>query len=122
MVDKILHHDTGHTKSLDIIETMKNYIAKVRPRPEIRHQLDIGYEIKDQSVILQEVRPSWKNPTEIIRFGFAKTTFVKDRNVWKVFWQRADLKWHPYDPKPTVKQLADFLKLVDEDQHHCFKA
>ncbi len=109
------------TKSLDIIETMENYIAKVRPRPEIRHHLDIGYEIKDQSVIFQEVRPSWKNPTEIIRFGFAKTTFVKDRNVWKVFQQRANLKWHPYDSKPTVKQSVDFLKLVDEDQHPCFK-
>ena len=109
------------TKSLDIIETMENYIAKVRPRPEIRHQLDIGYEIKDQSIILQEIRPSWRNPTEIQRIGFAKTTFVKDKNIWKVFWQRADLKWHSYEPKPTVKQLTDFLKLVDEDVHHCFK-
>ena len=44
-----------------------------------------------------------------------------DKNIWKVFWQRADLKWHSYEPKPTVKQLTDFLKLVDEDEHHCFK-
>ena len=78
------------TKSLDIIETMENYIAKVRPQPEIRHQLDIGYEIQDQSVILQEIRPSFKNPSEIMRFGYAKTTFVKDKNIWKVFWLRSD--------------------------------
>lgn len=39
------------SKSLDIIEIMENYIGKVRPEPEIRHLLDIGYEIQDQSVI-----------------------------------------------------------------------
>ncbi|MGH8716972.1 MAG: DUF3024 domain-containing protein [Burkholderiales bacterium] len=28
----------------------------------------------------------------------AKATYVKAQDVWKVFWQRADLKWHRYDP------------------------
>jgi len=109
------------SKSVDIIETMENYITKVRPRPEIRHQLDIGYEIQDQSVILQEIRPAWRKPTEIQRIGFAKATFVKSKNIWKVYWQRADLKWHSYDPKPTVRQLSDFLKLVSDDKYACFK-
>lgn len=109
------------TKSVDIIETMENYIAKVRPQPEIRHQLDIGYEIKDQSVTIHEIRPAFRNPKVIETYGFAKATFVKDKNIWKVFWLRADLKWHSYKPKPTVRHLTDFLKLVDEDEHHCFK-
>lgn len=109
------------TKSVAIIEMMENYIVKVRPRPEIRHQLDISYEIKDQSVILQEIRPAWKNPNEIQRFGYAKATFVKDKNIWKIYWQRADLKWHSYEPTPSVRQLSDFLKLVDEDEYACFK-
>ena len=108
-------------KSVDIIETMENYIAKVRPRPEIRQQLDLGYEIIDQSVILHEIRPVWKNPSESRTIGYAKATFVHDKNIWKVFWQRADLKWHSYTPQPTVGQLSDFLKIVDEDKHHCFK-
>jgi len=108
-------------KSVDIIETMENYIAKVRPRPEIRHQLDIGYEIKNQSVILHEIRPVWKNPSEYRTLDYAKATFVRNKNIWKIFWQRADLKWHSYTPKPTVGKLSDFLKIVDEDKHHCFK-
>jgi len=109
------------TKSVDIIETMENHIAKIRPRPEIRHQLDIGYEIKDQSVFLHEIRPKWDNPKIIQTHDYAKATFVKDKNIWKVFWLRADLKWHSYKPKPTVNKLADFLKLVDEDEYCCFK-
>jgi hypothetical protein len=109
------------TKSVDIIETMENYISKVRPEPEIRNQLDLNYEIIDQSVILNEIRPAWNNLKEILTFGYAKTTYVKSKNVWKVFWKRADNKWHTYKPKPTVNRLEDFLKLVDQDEYRCFK-
>ncbi len=108
-------------KSVDIIETMENYIAKVRPEPEIRNQLDLSYEIKDQSVILNEIRPAWNNPKEIFTSSYAKATFVKNKNVWKIFWKRADNKWHTYKPRPTVEELKDFLKLVDEDKYGCFK-
>jgi ABC-type cobalamin/Fe3+-siderophores transport system ATPase subunit len=109
------------SKSIDIIETMENYISKVRPPVNIRHQLDIGYEIADQSIILQEIRPSFKDPNEMMRSPYAKTTFVKNKNIWKVFWMRADLNWHSYKPTPFVGQLSDFLRLVDEDKYACFK-
>jgi len=67
------------TKSVDIIETMENYITKVRPRPDIRHKLDLGYEIKDQSVFLHEIRPKWDDPKVIQTHDYAKATFV---NKW----------------------------------------
>ncbi len=109
------------TKSVDIIEIMENYISGVRPEPEIRNQLDLSYEIIDQSVILNEIRPAWNNPKEILTFGYAKATLVKNKNVWKVFWKRADSKWHSYKPTPIVRELKDFLKLVDHDEYGCFK-
>jgi len=109
------------TKSVDIIKTMENYISQVRPEPEIRNQLDLNYEINDQSVILNEIRPAWNNPKEIKTFGYAKATYVKSKNVWKIFWKRSDLKWHSYKPKPTVKTLEHFLRLVDQDEYGCFK-
>lgn len=109
------------TKSVDIIEIMENYISRIRPEPEIRNELDFSYEIIDQSIILNESRPVWNNPKEILTFGYAKATFVKNKNVWKVFRKRADNKWHPYKPTPLVKELKDFLKLVDQDEYGCFK-
>jgi hypothetical protein len=45
------------TKSVDIIELMENYISRVKPEPEIRSNLDLNYEINDQSVIINEIRP-----------------------------------------------------------------
>ena len=103
-----------------INKIMESYISKVRPAPDIRHQLDLSYEIKGQSVILNEVRPIWNNPKEIRSYGYAKTTYVKSKNIWKVYWMRADLKWHPYYPKPIVKSLNEFLRLVDKDEYGCF--
>jgi len=35
----------------------------------------------------------------------AKTTYVKKSGLWKVYWQRADMKWHSYDPMPEVGSL-----------------
>jgi hypothetical protein len=108
-------------KSVNIIEVMENYISKARPPLNIRPQLDLSYEIEKQSIILNDIRPYWKNPNEIKTTGYAKATFVKDKNIWKLYWKRADNKWHSYKPNPTVGQLKDFLQLVDEDKYACFK-
>jgi len=33
---------------------------------------------------------------------------------------RADLKWHKYQPEPTVKKIKEFADLVDRDEYHFF--
>jgi hypothetical protein len=37
-----------------------------------------------------------------------------------VFWQRRDLKWHAYEPRPEVSSIDEFVLLVAEDAHACF--
>ncbi len=107
--------------TVEVIETMENYLTVIRPKPDIRPMLDISYEIKGQSVILNEIRPFWDNPSEIMTIPYAKATYTKAKNVWKIYWMRANLKWYPYGPRLTVKSLSDFLKIVDEDECGCFK-
>lgn len=107
-------------KTLEVIEVMENFISRIRPAEHIRSQLDIGYKIEDQSIIIFEIRPQWNKPEIILEHPFAKTTFVKTKNNWKVFWRRADAKWHSYTPKPTVSSLQNFTKLIQEDKYHCF--
>jgi hypothetical protein len=55
------------------------------------------------------IRPLWRQPDRIIEDAVAKATYVKTQRVWKVYWQRADLKWHRYDPDPEVDSLDEFL-------------
>ncbi len=107
-------------QTVEVIEAMENFIARRRPREDIRHKVDLSYKIEGQSIIIFEIRPRWDKPEEIMESPVAKTTFVKAKNHWKVFWQRANLKWYSYEPKPVVKSLAEFTKLVEEDKHHCF--
>jgi len=107
-------------QTLDVIEAMENYIFKIRPPENLRDQVDIVYKIDKQSVIIYEIRPRWNNPKEFTEAGVAKTTFVKAKQQWNVFWMRADLKWHTYQPKPSVKTFSEFVDLVEKDRHHCF--
>jgi hypothetical protein len=105
---------------LDIIEVMEAFLERRRPPEHIRSKLDIGYRIEGQSIVIYTIRPFWNDASKIQHSEVAKATFVKAKNHWKVFWLRADLKWYVYDPKPTVKTLTDFVKLVEEDKHACF--
>jgi hypothetical protein len=76
------------------------FIEKRRPPPHIRAQLDLGFRLAGQSVEIFEVRPRFQAPHERIEQSVAKATYVKTQGIWKVFWKRADLKWHRYDPVP----------------------
>ncbi|HSY61290.1 MAG TPA: DUF3024 domain-containing protein [Cytophaga sp.] len=107
----------GH---LDIIELMENYISKHRPPKHLRAKVDLSYKIEGQSVTIFEIRPLWNKPNETIEGHIAKATFIKKTKSWKVFWMRSNLKWDIYTPTPAVSKLSDFIKLVEEDQYHCF--
>ena len=107
--------------TVEIIEVMENYIARVRPPKEIRDKLDISYRIENQSIILFEIRPDWKDKTKYLNHDFAKTTYDKKNAAWKIYWLRASLKWNLYEPKPAVEKLLDFLKEIDQDKYGCFR-
>lgn len=99
---------------------MEGFLERARPAEDIRSKLDIGYKIEGQSIFIHTIRPVWNDPSKTQISDVAKTTFTKAKNEWKIFWLRADLKWHAYKPTPTVKTLKEFVKLVEEDKHACF--
>ena len=95
------------------------YIEKYRPPAHIRPELDIGFRVKEQSVEIFEIRPVWRNPKEKMENPVVKATYVKIHNLWKVYWQRANMEWYPYEPA-EVSRLEDFLELVEHDRYGCF--
>lgn len=99
---------------------MEGFLKRRRPPPSIRPELDVGYRISGQSVEIFEIRPRFRQPSKQMEHPVAKATFVRTRAVWKVFWMRADLKWHGYDPVSTVGTIDKFLEVVDLDQYGCF--
>ncbi len=100
--------------------TLIAFLHKERPPVKVRPQLDYAYTISEKSVELHEVRPRWDDATQKMVRPFARATYAKTRDTWRVYWVRADLKWHPYGPEPIVSSLEDFLAIVKEDKHACF--
>ena len=102
-------------------KSMSSFIEQRRPPPHIRPKLDLGFRIDHQSVEIFEIRPVWKGKRgEMHEQPVAKATFVRTKDRWRVFWQRADLKWHSYEPAPEVASIDDFLFLVRQDAYACF--
>ncbi len=96
------------------------YIEKCRPPVHIRNQVDLSFRVVGQSVEIFEIREKWNEPGEKVESPIAKTTYVKSQKIWKIYWQRADLKWHRYEPAPEVQKIEDFIKVVEEDEYSCF--
>jgi len=103
-----------------IEKTVDEYVQKHRPALHIRPQLDIGFRVSGQSVEIFEIRPRWKEPSVKMEHSVAKATHVRSQGLWKIFWMRADLKWHGYEPLPAVGSIEKFLAVVEKDEHACF--
>lgn len=104
----------AHRKEMD------GYMAWRRPEEDIREKVDLSYRIKGHSIEIVETRPRWSRPEEKTESLIAKATYVRTQKIWRVFWKRADLKWHSYPEAPRVKKLSDFLALVEADKLGCF--
>ena len=105
------------TKKIE--KEVRAFVEKRRPPPHIRPKLDLGFRVKGQSVEIFEVRPRWRHPEEKMEHSVAKATYVKTQRIWKIYWQRADLKWHGYEPNYEVETLQEFLAIVDHDEYAC---
>ena len=111
----------SESEKIEIERIMDAYLEKTRPPVHIRDKVDVGYQIENQSIEIFEIRPAFRNPELKIKPPIAKTTYVKQAKKWKLYWMRADLKWHRYDPVPEAKSLENVLKVIEEDAHGCFK-
>lgn len=97
-----------------------SFIEEERPPEEIRPKLDINYTIEEQSIIIYTERPKWNRPEEKMKIPAAKVTWVRRQQIWKIYWQRADMNWHKYDPLPQTDTLKEFIKELKEDPYACF--
>lgn len=100
--------------------TVASFVEGKRPPEEIRPKLDIGYAIENQSIIIHTIRPRWNRPEQKMKTSIGKATWVRTQKIWKIYWQRADMKWHEYRPLPEVDTLEEFLEELGKDPFSCF--
>jgi hypothetical protein len=107
-------------KESGLKKTMDGYLEKIRPPVHVSNELDIAYRMDNQSVELFEIRSALQRPDQIIEPAIAKATYVKRAKEWRLYWMKADLRWHRYEPVPEVSSLDEFLKIIEEDAFDCF--
>jgi hypothetical protein len=115
-----LHMSLSNTELKRWEKDISAFLARRRPLPHLRDEVDVGYRIGDHHVEIFEVRCSLHEPATKHERPVAKAKFVRARGRWQVFWMRKDLKWQSYQPKAEVNTLKEFLTAVDRDEHFCF--
>lgn len=91
-----------------------------RPPFHLRDQIREEQRFADQAIELFFVRPVFRLPGQWVEEPIARIKFIRSRNVWQIFWKRADNRWHRYPSKPEARLLSTALKVIHEDPHHCF--
>jgi hypothetical protein len=94
--------------------------SRRRPPLQLRDKVREGQRFTDRSIELFIVRPAFKRLGEHVEESIAKIRHMPRLGVWRLFWKRADDRWHRYEPTPETDSLADALRVIDEDSHCCF--
>ncbi len=101
---------------------LKKFCDEKGPPAHIRDQLQWGFRVDpdQQTVELFEIRPYFMDASRKIESKFAKAAYVKTSKTWKIYWMRGTGNWTKYAPCPKMKTIEEFLKVVKEDEFHCF--
>ena len=98
-----------------------NYVESIRPPADVRKNVDLGYTFSEKEVVLFEIRPQWNNETQLNHYPFVKAKYIKVHKHWKIYWMSATEKWELYTSNPIVRDLAEFVDIVEEDELGCFR-
>ena len=118
--EKLLHMAISEFEIKRIEKLVGQFVESKRPASHIRKELDFSFRISGQSFEIYEIRPQWNDSSKKVESPIAKATYVKSKKVWKLFWMRADMKWHSYKPFPVSDYLEKILEVVEQDAHGCF--
>jgi hypothetical protein len=95
-------------------------IARLRPPAKLRKKIDYRGRIDRSTVTLVSLRPAYNDKRRIVEEPIARVRWIGTKMVWRLYWMRADLKWHSYQPMPSARTLRAALAEVHRDPYCCF--
>jgi hypothetical protein len=102
-----------------IARTVGEFCRRKSPL-KLRDQVRIEFRVERHEVLIYETRPAFRDPSHWVEHGVAKLRFVRTAGEWRLFWQRASLKWQGYEPLASSRDINDLLVEIDRDAHGCF--
>lgn len=95
-------------------------LCRRRSPLEFRDRVRIEYRVSGHEVLIYETRPAFREPSRWIEHGVAKLRFVRAAGEWRLFWQRASLKWQSYEPFASSHDIGELVGEIDRDPNACF--
>ena len=89
-------------RQLEHIRALLDPFCAAHSPEEHRDQLRMTYSIDGHAVTLFEERPDWRGSGEWMRSEIARFRYYRSRDEWQLYWMRADMKWHLYEPAAPV--------------------
>ena len=105
---------------LATIDKIVGGFCHARTDPALRDELRLDYSVDRHDIVIDEVRPDQVHPANEMRRPVAKLKFVRTADEWRLFWMRADLKWHRYEPFAPSRDLRKAVDVIDRDDRKCF--
>jgi len=102
------------------IEQTVGELCRKRSPAHLKDQVRLEYVVKGHDVVIYERRPRWNNPKEWGDSPVAKLKFARTAKQWRLYWQRADLKWHEYQRCSGSVDLEKLVQEIDADPLACF--
>lgn len=102
------------------IEKLASQFCAARNKHFPPEQLKICYRVEDQDLYIFEVRPHWKNPEISTELMTAKIKYIKSKSIWRLYWQRQNMKWVSYEPMESSSDLSLLLEEIEKDPFGCF--
>jgi hypothetical protein len=102
------------------IEKLVRGLCERRSPAYLKDKVQLDYAVKNHEILIYEVRPRWDEPSEWVESSIAKLRYVRASNEWRLYWQRANLKWWLYEPHSSSKNLSSMLDEIDSDPNGCF--
>ena len=95
-------------------------LCRRRTPPKAKIDVSMEYKITGHDVTLFERRPCWDCTPGYTEEGVAKLKFTRSTGKWRLLWQRADLKWHAYEPRSSRGDLSQLVAEIGKDPFGCF--
>ncbi len=89
-------------------QTVGGFCRKCSP-VQLKDKFRLTYAVKGQEVVIAERRPRWDSQTEWTDTSVAKLKFIRSADKWRLYWMRADLKWHE-DPGSHRAVVSTILR------------
>ncbi|MCZ7592353.1 MAG: DUF3024 domain-containing protein [Kiritimatiellae bacterium] len=103
----------------EIEKHLDAFCLKRSPK-HVQHLVKLAYVIEDNSVILCEDRPWFKDDSKWLSHPIAQFKFIVKSGKWRLFCLDQHSKWHIYRLLADSDDFKRLLDEVDKDPTHIF--